>query len=236
MDQDLDALIRSVNESAGDALERVSSAALLKDSFEQLGDELLDHFVAEARQAGRSWTHIGEALGVTRQAAQQRHSGLLDRLVSRLSEGRFKRFTPGARTAVVEAQAAARDRRHAHIGTEHVLIGLFAAGDGDLAVRALDRLGADRVSVERLIATRAPRGETPVTGHIPFTPNAKKTLERALREARSLGHSHIGTEHIVLALRQVDEGVAAQVLADAGVTYDDLRTTVLDLVSTAAET
>ena len=236
MDLDLDTLIRSVEESAGDELERVSSAALLKDSFEQLGDDLLDHFVAEARQAGRSWTHIGEALGVTRQAAQQRHSGLLDRLVGRLREGRFKRFTPGARTAVVEAQAAARDRRHAYIGTEHVLIGLFAAGDGDVAVRALDRLGADRATVGRLIDTHAPRGETPVKGHIPFTPNAKKTLERALREALGLGHSHIGTEHIVLALRQVEEGVAAQVLADAGVTYDDLRTTVLDLVSAAAET
>ena len=236
MELDLDTLIRSVEESPGDELERVSSAALLKDSFEQLGDDLLDHFVAEAREAGRSWTHIGEALGVTRQAAQQRHGGLLDRLVGRLREGRFKRFTPGARTAVIEAQAAARDRHHAHIGTEHVLLGLFAAGDGDAAVRALDRLGVDRATVERLVDARVPRGDAPVKGHIPFTPNAKKTLERALREALGLGHSHIGTEHIILALRQVDEGVAARVLTDAGVTDDDLRTTVLDLVSTAAGT
>jgi Clp amino terminal domain, pathogenicity island component len=230
MDIELDHLIASVEDVADEALDRVSSAALLKDQFEQVGDDLLDHFVGQARAEGCSWTQIGEALGVTRQAAQQRHGGLLDRLVGKLKEGRFKRFTQRARTAVIEAQEAARARNHSYIGTEHLLLGLFAADDQNVAVQALARLGLDRATVERLVDERVTPGTTPLKGHIPFTPRAKKTLELALREALSLGHNYIGTEHIVLALRQVEDGVAGQVLADQGVTVDALRAEIIKLL------
>jgi len=232
MDLDLDTLITGVRGATDGPLDRVTTAALLRDQLELIGDELIDHFVSEARQEGCSWAQIGEALGVTRQAAQQRHSALADRLARGMlvDDGTFKRFTPKARMAVTNAQAAAQARRHGFIGTEHVLLGLFAAEDDNVAVQALGRLNAERAAVERLVDERTPAGDEPVTGHIPFTPLAKQALERALREALMLGHNYIGTEHIVLGLRKVEEGVAAQVLADLGVAHDELRTTIVQLL------
>ena len=229
MDVSLDQLVAAVQDGSDDPLDRVSAAALLRDQLEHLGDDLLDHFVTRARSDGRSWTQIGEALGVTRQAAQQRHGGLVDRILGGLTERRrFQRFTDKARTAVVEAQNAARDRKHGTVGTEHLLLGLYAAGDGNLATVALDHLGLDRAAAEGLVDARVAPGSTaPVKGHIRFSPGAKETLELALRHALELGHNYIGTEHIVLALRQVEDGVAAQVMAEAGIGYDDLRTEVL---------
>jgi Clp amino terminal domain, pathogenicity island component len=232
---DLDELIAAVEETGTDGpLERVSAAAAIKDQIEALGDELLDHFVKEARDQGCSWTQIGDALGVTRQAAQQRHAGLLGRLVEGLTDGKFKRFTQRARAAVIAAQTAARDRQHDWIGTEHILLGLFANDDGNVAMMALARLGVDRATVERLVDELLPPGSEPVHGHIPFTPRAKKTLELALREANQLGHNYIGCEHIVLALRRVDEGVAAHVLAEQGVTYKKLERTIRDVLGKGA--
>jgi hypothetical protein len=221
----LDELIAAVEETEG-ALDRVSAAAAVKDQIEALGDELLDHFVKEAREQGCSWTQIGEALGVTRQAAQQRHGGLIARLIEGLSEGRFKRFTPRARAAVVAAEAAARERNHEWVGTEHLLIGLVANEDGNVAESALARLGVDRPSIVQAVDELVGPGTEPVTGHIPFTPRAKKTLELALREALRLGHNYIGCEHIVLALARVDKGVAACILTEDGVTYKVLERTV----------
>jgi hypothetical protein len=226
---DLDELIAGVEETDG-ALDRVAAAAAVKDQIDALGDELLDHFVKEARAEGHSWTQIGDALGVTRQAAQQRHGGLIARLVEGLAKGRFKRFTPRARAAVVAAEAAARDRRHEWIGTEHLLLGLLANDDGNVAQQALARLGVDRATVERLVDELVPPGTEPVSGHIPFTPRAKKTLEVALREALHLGHNYIGCEHIALALRRLDEGVAAHVLAEQRVTYKDLERAIREVL------
>jgi Clp amino terminal domain, pathogenicity island component len=225
----LDELIATVEETDG-ALDRVAAAAAIKDQIEQLGDELLDHFVKEARADSCSWTQIGDALGVTRQAAQQRHGGLISRLIEGFTKGRFKRFTPRARAAVVAAQAAARDRRHEWIGTEHLLLGLFANDDGNVAQQAFTRLGIDRATAERLVDELVPPGTEPVSGHIPFTPRAKKTLELALREALRLGHSSIGCEHIALALRRLDDGVAAHVLTERRVTSKDLERTIRDVL------
>lgn len=228
---DLEELIAAVEETGTDGpLDRVTAAAAIKDQIEALGDELLDRFVKQARDQGCSWTQIGEALGVTRQAAQQRHGGLVARLMQGLTEGRFKRFTERARAAVVAAQTAARDRRHEWIGTEHLLIGLVANDDGNVAETALARLGVDRGTVLGLVDELVARGTEPVIGHISFTPRAKKALELALREALRLGHNYIGCEHIVLALRRVDGGVAASILAERGVSYDELERTVRDVL------
>ena len=233
---DLNELITAV-ELAGedDPLARVSAAAALKDQIEALGDELLDHFVKEARDQGCSWTLIGDALGVTRQAAQQRHGGLLGRLVAGLTEGRFQRFTPRARAAVIAAQTAARDRRHPSIDTEHLLLGLFdTTARGNVAVKALARLGVDGVTIERLVDEQVPPGTAPVRGHIPFSARAKKILELTLREALRLGHNYIGCEHIVLALRREDNGVAATILAEQGVGYAELEAAVRDTLEESA--
>jgi Clp amino terminal domain, pathogenicity island component len=229
MEIELDELIAAVEDSADTSLDCVSAAAAVKDQLAGIGDDLLDHFVKLAREDGRSWTEIGDALGVTRQAAQQRHGGFIDRLLEGLGSRRFKRFTDRARTAVVEAQAAARARNHSWIGTEHVLLGLLG-DEKSVAVLALRELDVDPSALRALVDQRMPPGDEPVRGHIPFTPRAKKALELALREALALGHNYIGTEHIILALTRVDEGVAGQILAEQGVAYDDLRATTVRLL------
>jgi ATP-dependent Clp protease ATP-binding subunit ClpC len=127
----------------------------------------------------------------------------------------LERFTDRARQVVVLAQEEARILNHNYIGTEHILLGLIHEGDG-LAARSLESLGisldAVRLQVEEIIG----RGQQAPSGHIPFTPRAKKVLELSLREALQLGHGYIGTEHILLGLLREGDGVAAQVLVTLG--------------------
>jgi ribosomal protein S18 acetylase RimI-like enzyme len=141
----------------------------------------------------------------------------------------FERFTDRARRVVVLAQEEARSLDHNYIGTEHILLGLIAEGEG-VGARALERLQVSfsgvRTEIEQIIG----RGDGSVTGHIPFTPRAKKVLELSLREALRLGHDYIGTEHILLGLVREGEGVAAQVLRSSGVREVDVRSTVVALL------
>jgi ATP-dependent Clp protease ATP-binding subunit ClpA len=142
----------------------------------------------------------------------------------------FERFTDRARRVVVLAQEEARMLNHNYIGTEHVLLGLIREGEG-VAAQALEGVGVDletvRFNVEEIIG----QGETAPTGHIPFTPRAKKVLELSLREALNLGHNYIGTEHILLGLVREGEGVAAQVLTKLGANLEGLRQEVINLLS-----
>ena len=228
----LDQLINVVEDGSETPLDRITAAALLKEQVERLGDDLLDHFVQQARGQGCSWTQIGEALGVTRQAAQQRHTAPDDRLLRGIAEGReLKRFTDRARTAVMNAQTVAREHRHNYIGTEHLLLGLFVAGDGNLAVKALAALGAEREAIERLVDEHVPRGSAAVPGALPFTPRARQAVADAVGEALKLGHNYVGTEHQLLALRQIEEGIAAKVLDQLGVSYESLKAKVIQLLS-----
>jgi ATP-dependent Clp protease ATP-binding subunit ClpA len=141
----------------------------------------------------------------------------------------FERFTDRARRVVVLAQEEARMLNHNYIGTEHILLGLAREGDG-VAARALESLGisleAVRQDVERIIG----RGKQAPSGHIPFTPRAKKVLELSLREAHQLGHNYIGTEHILLGLLREGEGVAAQVLVRLGADLNRVRQQVIELL------
>jgi len=142
----------------------------------------------------------------------------------------FERFTERARQVVVLAQEEARALRHNYIGTEHLLLGLLREEEG-LAARVLGDLGVtvDRVrgQVVRIVGS----GEEVTSGQIPFTPRAKKVLELALREALSLGHNHIGTEHLLLALVRENEGVAARILLDFDADSEKVRNEVLRLLS-----
>ena len=134
----------------------------------------------------------------------------------------FERFTDRARRVVVLAQEEARMLSHNYIGTEHILLGLIHEGEG-VAAKALESLDipleAVRAQVEEIIG----QGQQAPSGHIPFTPRAKKVLELSLREALQLGHSYIGTEHILLGLIREGEGVAAQVLQKLGAGPDDVN-------------
>jgi hypothetical protein len=141
----------------------------------------------------------------------------------------FERFTDRARRVVVLAQEEARRLNHAHIGTEHLLLGLIREGEG-VAARALEALGINRAAVRREVEEIVGRGQQPPPGHIPFTPRAKKVLELSLRESNQLGHNYIGTEHILLGLLREGEGVAAQVLVKMGVDLNRVRQQVMELL------
>jgi ClpA/ClpB-like protein len=142
----------------------------------------------------------------------------------------FERFTERARQVVVLAQEEARGLGHNYIGSEHILLGLLREEEG-LAARVLESLGITlervRTQVERIVS----RGEELTAGQIPFTPRAKRVLERAHREALSLGHNYIGTEHLLLGLAREDEGVATRILLDFDADSETVRNAVIRMLS-----
>ena len=142
----------------------------------------------------------------------------------------FERFTDRARRVVVLAQEEARLLNHNYIGTEHILLGLIHEGEG-VAARALESMEIDLESVRSQVVEIIGQGSQAPSGHIPFTPRAKKVLELSLREALQLGHNYIGTEHILLGLIREGEGVAAQVLVKLGAELTKVRQTVIQLLS-----
>jgi ATP-dependent Clp protease ATP-binding subunit ClpA len=142
----------------------------------------------------------------------------------------FERFTDRARRVVVLAQEEARLLNHDYIGTEHILLGLAREDDG-IAARALESLEISLQAVRQQVEEIIGRGKRPPSGHIPFTPRAKKVLELSLREAHLLGHNYIGTEHILLGLIREGEGVAAQVLVRLGADLNRVRQQVIQLLA-----
>ena len=142
----------------------------------------------------------------------------------------FERFTDRARRVVVLAQEEARLLNHNYIGTEHILLGLIHEGEG-VAAKALESLGISLEKVRQQVEEIIGAGQSPPSGHIPFTPRAKKVLELSLREALQLGHNYIGTEHILLGLIREGEGVAAQVLVKLGADLGRVRQQVIQLLS-----
>ena len=141
----------------------------------------------------------------------------------------FERFTDRARQVVVLARDEARRLDHNYIGTEHILLGLIHEGTG-VAARALRSLGISLAAVRQQVEEIIGRGQQTPSGHIPFTPRAKKVLELSLRESQQLGHNYIGTEHILLGLIREGDGVAAQVLVKLGADLNRVRTQVIQLL------
>jgi hypothetical protein len=243
---DLDHLIAAVSADAlsDDPLSRLAAAARARDDLDHLAEALLDHFVEHARDAGCSWSQIGNALGVSKQAAQQRHTTtesvarrLLARLPGRARQGRrplfFDRMTDRARSSIVLAQDEARMLDHNYIGTEHLLLGLMRVEDG-LAVKALGAMGIRIDGLRSQVTDIVGCGHAAPAGHIPFTPRAKKVLELSLRESLQLGHNYVGTEHILLGLLREGQGVAAQVLQRSGADPAEIRKRVLSMLDTTA--
>jgi ATP-dependent Clp protease ATP-binding subunit ClpC len=143
----------------------------------------------------------------------------------------FERFTDRARRVIVDAQNEARSLGHNYIGPEHILLGLINEGDG-VGAKALEAMQISTDTVRGRIEEITGRGQAPpTTGHIPFTPRAKKVLELSLREALQLGHNYIGTEHILLGLIHEGDGVAAQVLVGLGVEPDRTRQLVIEILT-----
>lgn len=184
-------------------LDQLTSAVLTAQHFEDIADHLIGHFVDRARHSGASWSEIGESLGVTKQAAQQRFT-------PKASQEMFSRFTDKARAVLVRSMELTRDSNRSEIEPAHIALALADVPDS-LALHALATQG---VTVEALRAALAPQvagpedaPEPPVL--IPYSGAAKKVIELSVREAVRLGHNYVGTEHILLALLIEKSGTPA---------------------------
>jgi hypothetical protein len=209
----LDDLIEAITKVHSDPLEQLSSAVGAADHLGDVADHLIGHFVDQARRSGASWTEIGRSMGVTKQAAQKRFvpkdpGGPLD---PDPSEG-FSRFSPRARNAVIAAQNEAHAAGNDQIRPEHLVLGLLADPDA-LAAKAIVAQGVSLKTARQAITAALPAaGQVPAL--IPFDPQAKKALELTFREALRMGHNYIGTEHILLALLELENGTG--VLTELG--------------------
>jgi hypothetical protein len=223
----LQELIETVERDAAspDVLDLLATASTTVAQLEEVGDAVLGHFVDRCRRHGHSWTEISGALGVSKQAAHKRFS---------FAAPTLERFTERARRAVDAAATAARGLGHNFVGSEHLLLGLFAQPEG-LAARALAEAGVDREAVEGKVLEMVPRGSEPLLENPPYTPRASLALQGALEEALRLGHNYIGTEHILLGLVRDPHAVSAWVLSELGVSVASIRTRLVEMVTSIAE-
>lgn len=227
-------LARSVARNYKEPLGRLRQAVEVADELSSIGDALLDHFVEEARTAGHSWTEIGDVLGMTKQAAQQRfRTRWLDRFTRGRRSSTSRHMTERARLAMENAADEARRMKHNYVGTEHLLLGLLR-DRSSLAYKALTSLDVTLSQIQQMVKDEVGVGCEPVPRSIPFTPRAKKALDIAVRESRELGHNYLGTEHILLGLSALDDGLASRFLTASGVRYQDIRRFLISLLTDRA--
>jgi len=227
MDQNpirLDDLINVVKSNEGTPLDHVSGAVQVSEHLGELADHLIGHFVDQARRAGASWTEIGQAMGVTKQAAQKRFVTKADEIYSLSAESfaahPFARFTDRAKRAVTAAEQEARDLGFEYVGTEHLGLGLLHEPEG-VAARALVALDVPLTAAREAFIAALPKGWTEITvAKIPFTAESKKVMGLTLREALGRGHNYIGTEHLLLGLLELEDCGAAVALGTLGITKE----------------
>ena len=207
----LDDLISAIETAHTEALDQLSDAVLAADHLGEVADHLIGHFVDRARRSGASWSDIGRSMGVSKQAAQKRFVPKEPDLDP--SQG-FSRFTPRARNVVMAAQEEARAAGNATLTTGHLVLGLLSEPDG-IGARAIAAQGVPAETVRRTAVATLPAATDEVPALIPFDPHAQKVLELTFRQALRLGHNHIGTEHVLLALLEAEDGTG--VLAGLGV-------------------
>ncbi|HET8536992.1 MAG TPA: Clp protease N-terminal domain-containing protein [Solirubrobacteraceae bacterium] len=210
MEFNVDGLAALAEERAASpaALDRLRAAVVVVEDVRAQGDELLDRFVAAARQERCSWSEIGEVLGVSKQAAHQRF------LPVEQAPGTWPAHaTDLVRQAVATGEREARAMGHNYLGTEHVLLGLLAQHDG-IAAQALEALGVNRAGVVARIGVVIGTGPERTWTAACVAPRLKRALEIARSYARSLGMRCMDTEHVLLALGDVEDSVAAQILRD----------------------
>ncbi|HEX5494218.1 MAG TPA: Clp protease N-terminal domain-containing protein [Mycobacteriales bacterium] len=209
----LDDLIESIKKVHSNVLEQLSDAVIAADHLGEVADHLIGHFVDQARRSGASWSDIGRSMGVTKQAAQKRFVPKGEPADLDPDQG-FSRFTLRARNVVIAAQDEARAAGNDQIRPEHLALGLLSEPDG-IAAKTIIAQGVAPDTVRRVATATLPPAADQVPELIPFGPQAKKALELTFREALRMGHNFIGTEHILLALLELEDGTG--VLAGLGV-------------------
>ncbi|MEU3895219.1 Clp protease N-terminal domain-containing protein [Streptomyces sp. NPDC045251] len=188
--------------------------------LDSLADQLVGHFVDEARSAGVTWAEIGQILGVSRQAAQKRFvprttpPGTLDAAV-------YDRFTPRARAVLTASEDEARTAGHAYLGTEHIALGLLSQPDGLAARYLLERTTPERVRQE-LGKALGPRSDE-VPEQLSYTPRGMRAVEMSAQEAQRLGHQYVGTEHLLLGVLSDRHGIGGKVLLGLGADQQGLE-------------
>ncbi|OBJ50989.1 Clp protease N-terminal domain-containing protein [Mycobacterium asiaticum] len=230
----LDELIDAIKRVHSDALDQLADAVLTAESLGEVADHLIGHFVDQARRSGASWTDIGKAMGVTKQAAQKRFVPKADAAPLDPEQG-FARFTPRARNAVVASQNVAHDAGNAQITPDHLLLGVLS-DPAALATVLLHQQQVDTDALRQSVALPPAASEVPAL--IPFSGPARKVLELTFREALRLGHNYIGTEHLLLALLELEDGAGP--LHGAGVAKErveaDLVAALESIAGAANET
>ncbi|MGW4570083.1 ATP-dependent Clp protease ATP-binding subunit [Streptomyces tendae] len=207
----LDELINAIKKVHPEPLEQLQDAVIAGEHLGEVADHLIGHFVDQARRSGASWTDIGKSMGVTRQAAQKRfvpkESADLD-----ASQG-FSRYTPRARNVVMSAHNAAKTAGSTEGLPEHLVLGLVAERES-LSAKAIAAQGVTLDAIREAATAVLPPAAAEVPELVPYGAAAKKVLELTFREALRLGHNYIGTEHILLALLEHEDG--AGVLSGLG--------------------
>jgi hypothetical protein len=217
-------LITGIRRASENELDQLSSAVVVAQHLDEVGDHLIGHFVDQARRAGASWSEIGRSMGVTKQAAQKR-------FVTKAESGAdaFARFTPRARNTIIAAMNEAHAEHSAEITPAHLLLGLLSEPDA-LGARVLAALGhtAEVIRAAATAAIPAPSPE-PLPSLVPYDAESVKVLELTARESLRLNHNYIGTEHLLLALLETEDETG--VLTRLGVRKDQ----VADSIRTALE-
>ncbi|MFF2503208.1 Clp protease N-terminal domain-containing protein [Streptomyces sp. NPDC058067] len=223
----LDDLIAGIKKAHTQPLEQLQDAVIAADHLGDIADHLIGHFVDQARRSGASWTEIGSSMGVTRQAAQKRFVAKGAESDIDPSQG-FSRYTPRARNVVVASQNEARSASSAQIGTVHLVLGLLHEPEG-LAAKAILAQHVSLDAVRQAAMSGLPPAAEDMPALVPFDAAAKKTLELTFREALRLGHNYIGTEHILLALLEQENGTG--VLAELGIDKEATEAYIADTLA-----
>ncbi|MEI7032548.1 Clp protease N-terminal domain-containing protein [Streptomyces pratensis] len=229
----LDDLIQAIKNVHTDALDQLTGAVVAADHLGDVADHLIGHFVDQARRSGASWTDIGRSMGVTRQAAQKRFVPKKTDETSDLdpSQG-FGRFTQRARNVVMAAHNEARASRHGEILPAHLVLGLLTEPEG-IAARVVAGQGVAPDTVRAAVAAVLPPPVEEAPELIPYDADSRKVLELTFREALRLGHDFVGTEHLLLALLELEDG--SGVLTGLGLGKEAVSAAVETAVAEAAD-
>ncbi|GAB2816501.1 Clp protease N-terminal domain-containing protein [Actinocorallia aurea] len=218
----LDDLISAIKKVDVGELEQLRSAVIAGEHLGDIADHLIGHFVDQARRSGASWTEIGRSMGVSKQAAQKRFVTKPDDEPLDLSQG-FERFTPRAKSSLMAAMNEAHRAGNAEMLPAHLALGLLAEPQ-TLAAKAFTDQGVTPDALRTALVAALPPTVPDVPELIPYDAQSKKVLELTFREALRLGHNYIGTEHILLALLEVEDGSGP--LHSAGITKEATEASV----------
>ncbi|MEW2451966.1 Clp protease N-terminal domain-containing protein [Streptomyces parvulus] len=226
----LDELIDAIKKVHPEPLEQLQDAVLAGEHLGEVADHLIGHFVDQARRSGASWTDIGRSMGVTRQAAQKR---FVPKESADLDPGQgFNRYTPRARNAVMAAHNEAVAAGATEGLPEHLVLGLLTERDA-LAAKALTAQGVALDAIRAAATAQLPPAAEDVPELVPYGPAAKKVLELTFREALRLGHNYVGTEHVLLALLEHENGEG--VLTGLGISKETVEQYVTEALAQVLE-